>query len=129
MPATAKNILDKVLGNLGTDRLLAAVVYLDCTPVRSGELIQAGDVRIEAPWDAHIAFVDLEPQKSSEHECCYLAIRRDGDEIIRIETNTSPFLKDGKSSFRVLWHGPLAPEWAMVTDSNLTAVPDSGKRL
>lgn len=110
MTDTAQNILNKVRGILGVERLLGAVVYLDCTPVLGGEHIQAGDIRIEAPWDAYIAFVDLEPQSDCDHEYYYLAIRRDGDEVIRIETNMPPFLKDGKSSFRLLWNGPLVPE-------------------
>jgi len=122
MTATAQNILDKVIGNFGNDRLLGAVVYLDCTPVRRGEKIQAGDIRIEAPWDAHIAFIDLQPQLSCGHDCCYLAIRRDGDEVIRIETNMPPSIRDGKSSFRLLWHGPLAPAWATAADYSLTPV-------
>ncbi|MBN1627621.1 MAG: hypothetical protein JW944_13945 [Deltaproteobacteria bacterium] len=123
MTATAQSILDKVLKNFGTDHLLGAIVYLDCIPVSSGEYIQAGDIRFEVPWDAHIAFIDLEPQRTFGHDCCYLAIRRDGDEVIRIETNMPPSIRDGKSSFHLLWHGPLAPERDKIADYGLT--PDS----
>lgn len=129
MTATAQNILYKIRENLGVERLLGAVVYLNCTPVPSGEHVLAGDTRIEAPWDAHIAFVDLEPQESCKHEHCYLLIRRDGDDVIRIKTNMTPFHKKEKSSFHLLWRGPLAPEWATAANDKLSAVPVLDKKL
>jgi len=113
MTELAQRILDKVRGSLGADRLSGAIVYLDWNPIRAGERVQVGDVLIEVLWDAYIVFVDLEPMANWGHVCCYLAIRRDGDEIIHVAANMSPFLKAETSTFRLLWRGPLAPEWAV----------------
>jgi hypothetical protein len=78
--------------------------------------VQIGDALVEVPWDAHIVFVDLEPRANWGHACCYLAIRRDGDEVIQVAAQMPPFLKGKTSTFRLLWRGPLAPEWAVVTN-------------
>lgn len=129
MTDTAQNILYKIRENLGIERLLGAAVYLDCTLIRRGEHIPAGDICIEAPWDAHVAFVDLEPQRPCGHEFFYLAIRRNGNDVIRIETNITPFHKKEKSSFHLLWRGPLAHEWATAANDKLSDVPVLDKRL
>jgi hypothetical protein len=116
MTELAQRILDKVRGSLGADRLLGTIVYLDWNPIRAGERVQLGDALIEVPWDAHITFVDLEPKANWGHACCYLAIRRDGDEVIHVAAHMPPFLKAETSTFRLLWRGPLAPEWAVATN-------------
>lgn len=108
-------MLDKVRARLGADRLANAIAYLDRNPIRAGARAQFGDALIEAPWDAHIAFVDLEPQANWGHACCYLALRQGGDEIIEVAARMPPFLKAETATFRLLWRGPLAPEWAVVT--------------
>jgi hypothetical protein len=116
MTEPAQRILDLVRSSLGADRLADAIIYLDGNPVRAGQRVQVGDALIEAPWDAQIAFVDLEPKANWGHGCCYLAIRQDGDEVIQVAAHMPPFLKAEKSTFRLLWRGPLAPEWAVATD-------------
>ena len=106
-------ILDRVRVFLGADRLRGTIIYLDPIPIRAGEQVQAGDALIETPWEAHIAFVDLKPRLNWGHACCYLAIRRDGDEVIQVAADMPPFLQAGKSTFHLLWRDPLAPEWAV----------------
>ncbi len=49
------------------------------------------------------------------HDCCYLAIQRDNDEVIQVAAHMPPFLKAETSTFRLLWRGPQAPEWAVAT--------------
>jgi len=115
MTEPAQRILDKVRGSLGADRLASAIVYLDWNPIRAGERVRVGDVQIDVPWDAHIAFVDLEPRANWGHACCYLAIRQDTDEVIQVAAHMPPFLKAETSTFRLLWRGPLTPEWAVAT--------------
>jgi len=97
----------------GEDRLETSIVYLDCDPKRAGELVPVGDVVIDVPWDSHIVFVDLEPWANWEHACSYLTIRLNGYDVIEFVAQMPPFLKAESSSFSLLWHGPLAPEWAM----------------
>lgn len=116
MTELARRILDKVRGSMGADQLAGAIVYVDCNPIRAGERVQVGDAVIEVPWDAHIAFVDLEPGANWGHACCYLAIRPDADEVIQVAAHMPPFLKARTSTFRLLWRGPLAPEWAVATN-------------
>jgi hypothetical protein len=117
MTESSQRVLDRVRRLLGADRLAGAIVYLDWNPIRAGETMHVGDVSISAPWDAQIAFVDLEPKANWGHACCYLAIRLDADEVIQIEAHMPPFLKGETSTFRLLWRGPLAPEWAVATDA------------
>jgi len=118
MTELAQRILDKVRGSLDADRLAGAIVYLDWNPIRAGERVQVGDALIEVPWDAHIAFVDLEPKANWGHASCYLAIRRDAEEVIQVASQMPPFLKAETSTFRLLWRGPLAPKWAVATNSD-----------
>ena len=118
MTELAQRILDKVRGSLGADRLLGTIVYLDRRPIRAGERVQVGDALIEVPWDAQIAFVDLEPKANWGHACSYLAIRIDSDEVSEYAAHMPPFLKTEASNFHLLWRGPLAPEWAVATDTD-----------
>ena len=118
MTETAQRILDRVRDSLGADQLPGAIVYLDRSPIGAGERIQLGDALIEAPWDAYVVFVDLEPGANWGHACSYLAIRRDGDDAVQVAAQMPPFLKGGTSTFRLLWRGPLAPEWAVATNAD-----------
>jgi hypothetical protein len=113
-----QRILDKVRDNLGTCRLAGSVVYLDRQSYYARVRVKFGDVIIEAPWYADIVFVDLEPGANWGHACFYLAIRRDGDEVIQVEAQMPPFLKNKASTFCLLWRGPLAPEWAVATNQD-----------
>jgi len=116
MTALEHRILEMVRSSLGNDLLANAIVYLNWNPIRASEQVQVGDALIEVPWDAHIAFVDLEPGVNWGHACCYLAIREDADEVLKVAARMPPFLKDKTSTFRLLWRGSLAPEWAVATD-------------
>ncbi len=113
-----QRILGIVRSSLGDARLANAIIYIDQRQIEAGVRAQIGDALIEVPWDARIAFVDLEPGVNWGHECCYLAIRRDSDEVIKFTAQMPPFLKAGTSTFRLLWRGPLAPEWAVATESD-----------
>jgi hypothetical protein len=117
MTAREERILDKVRTSLGADRLAGAIVYLDPTVTRAGARTEVGDVSISVPWDAHIAFVDLEPRANWGHDCCYLAVGEADEQLTVIRAQMPPFLKAGPSRFRLLWRGPGAPEWAVAGDS------------
>ena len=116
MTKLEQRIMGKVRDNLGADRLQRAIVYLDRDMKRASERVPAGDVVIDVPWDSHIVFVDLEPKANWGHACSYLAIRLDGEDVIEFAAHMPPFLKAEASNFRLLWRGPLAPEWAVVTN-------------
>lgn len=110
-----QRLLEIVRNSIGADQLASSIVYLDRNFWRAGESRQLGGARIEVPWDASMLFVDLEPRANWGHKCCYLALRRDSDEVIRVDAQMPPFLKADTATFRLLWRGPLAPEWAVVT--------------
>jgi hypothetical protein len=108
-----RRVLDKVRDALGAERLEQSIVYLDHDLKQTAERVTAGDVVIDLPWDAHIAFVDLEPMANWGHACSYLAIRREGGDVLEFAARMPPFLKAGASAFRLLWRGSQAPEWAV----------------
>jgi hypothetical protein len=116
MTDLSDRILDMVRANLGADQLSSAIVYLDLNPIRAHKQVRIGDVRIKLPCEAHIAFVDLEPGVNWGHSCVYLAVCRDTNEVIQFKARMPPFLKAETSNFRFLWRGPLAPDWAIVTN-------------
>ena len=116
MKELERRILDRVRDVLGADSLAGAVVYLDWNPIRAGERLEVGDAVIQVPWDAHIAFIDLEPRANWGHACSYLAIRLDGDEVIQVAAQMPPFLKAKASTFHLLWRGPLVPGWAIAAN-------------
>ena len=118
MTELTQRILDKIRASLNADRLAGSIIYLDWNMVKAGQRLQLGDALMEVPWDAYIAFVDLEPRANWGHEYCYLAIRHDTDEVIQVAARMPPFLKAGTTTFRLLWRGPLAPEWAVMANSN-----------
>ena len=116
MTEKQERIFAQVRNNVGIDRLVDAIVYLSADSVLGGEQRKFGDTLINVPWDAELVFIDLEPGVNWGHECCYLVIRRNTDEVIRVEARMPPFLKDGASTFQLLWRGDLAPEWAVMTN-------------
>jgi hypothetical protein len=117
MTRLEKRILSRVRDILGTDRLEKAIIYLDRDLKRASDPVSVGDVVIDVPWESHIVFVDLEPEANWGHACAYLAIRFDGDDVIEFTARMPPFMKAEASSFRLLWCGPLAPEWAVATNA------------
>ena len=58
---------------------------------------------------------DLEPRANWGHVCAYYAVDCAGEEAIEFPAHMPPFLKAGGPPFRLLWRGPLAPEWAVAT--------------
>lgn len=107
-------ILEIVGASLGEEQMAGVIVYLDPSEIQSGQKVQVGDVQFEVPWNAQVVFVDLEPRANWGHACCYLAIALDTNEVIQVAAHMPPFLKAGTSTYRLLWRGPLAPEWAVV---------------
>jgi hypothetical protein len=113
MTPEEQRLLDQVRAQLSSQESSRAVVYLDDTPRRAGDRVEIADAVIEVPWDARIAFVDLEPGVNWGHKCRYIAVRVKGDEVVSVRAQMPPFLKAGAMKFRFLWRGPAAPEWAV----------------
>lgn len=112
MNALEKEILRKLAPILGLELLEKVNIYLNGNPIPAGAKVQAGDGFFEMPWDGHVLFVDLEPKANWGHSCKYLAIQQDGDDHIEMLAQMPPFLQsDDPTLYRLLWRGPLAPEW------------------
>lgn len=116
MPDQDQRILDVVFVTLGSEEMTGAIVYLRAEPLSRVVQLEVGDAVIDAPWDAHVVFVDLDPGANWGHACCYLAIRQDSEDVVTVPARMPPFLKAGSTDFHLLWRGPLAPDWAVVED-------------
>jgi hypothetical protein len=116
MSTAAHRLVEIVRAQLGDAVLAKSIVYLSTGPLQAGLTLECGDVAVEAPWNADVVFVDLAPEANWGHACCYFAIRVDADEALRFPAQMPPFLKAGSASFRLLWRGPHAPEWAVGTE-------------
>jgi hypothetical protein len=112
-----QHILDTVRGIIGAERLDQSIVYLSYQPVRAGTQMQVGDVSMNVPWAAHLVFIDLEPGLNWGHECLYVAIGPRAGQALEVHGRIPPFLKPGPLTFRALWRGTGAPEWAVEGDS------------
>ena len=117
MTEIAQRVLDIARSSLDPDRMANSIIYLDWNPINAGEEMHIGDDVITIPWDAYVAFVDLEPGVNWGHECRYLIIRLNDDEFIQKAARMPPFLKSEETTFRFLWRGPHAPKWAVATSS------------
>lgn len=117
MTKLEQRILKAVLDSLNANELSNAIAYLNWEPFQAGDRVLVGDVTFNLTWEAHVVFVDLEPGVNWGHECCYLIVRRDSKEVIRIAARMPPFLKNKLPGFRLLWRGHQAPLWAVATNS------------
>ena len=114
MNTLEKELLRKLAAILGLELLEKVNIYLNGDLIPAGSSVPAGGGFIVMPWDGHVLFVDLEPRANWGHACSYLAVRRDGDDFIELKAHMPPFLKaDEPNSFRLLWRGPMAPEWTV----------------
>ncbi|MFO7616501.1 MAG: hypothetical protein R6V75_04550 [Bacteroidales bacterium] len=114
MNTLEKEILRKVAAILGLELLEKVNIYLNGDLKPAGASVPAGDGFIDLPWEGHVVFVDLEPKANWGHPCQYLAIQQDGDDHIGMLAQMPPFLQsDDPTVYRLLWRGPLAPEWTV----------------
>jgi hypothetical protein len=111
---TVEQATEKAVATLSASEKDTSVVYLDSQPIKAGESVQAGHQAVVAPWDALMAFVDLQPTFNWGHNCRYLLIHARTGEIKSFDDSFPPFLKGGPSkTLRVVWKGERVPDWAL----------------
>ena len=110
---TLEQIAERAIAALPASQKETTVLYLDSEPVHAGAPFPAGRETLEAPWDAYVAFADLQPTANWGHPCLYLLVNRQTGEIKKIESSFPPFLKGPVKTLRVIWRGGKVPDWAV----------------
>ena len=115
MTESETRLLGIIRERLGAGRFDNAIVYLALEPLRAGASVDVGDVRLDAPRDSLVAFVDLEPGVNWGHACSYFLVDLESEEVREVAARMPPFLKHDGPAFRLLHRGPLAPKWAVAS--------------
>ena len=114
MSLTIEQAAEKALATLSATEKATSVVYLDSQEIKAGASVPSGREPIVAPWDALMAFVDLQPTANWGHTCRYLLIHAQTGETRSFDASFPPFLKSGPSkTLRVVWKGERVPDWAL----------------
>ena len=94
--ALSDNRLNSILSaQLDTVERKQGVVYVLLKPIRAGATFDFPNCRIEAPWDALLAFVDRDPLANWGHSSRYVLINRDNGEAKSISSRFPPFQGGG----------------------------------
>src|SRR5215831_9986550 len=111
---TIEQAAEKALATLSATEKATSVVYLDSQEIKAGESVPSAREPIVAPWDALMAFVDLQPTANWGHTCRYLLINVQTGEARSFDASFPPFLKSGPlKTLRVVWKGERVPDWAL----------------
>jgi len=111
---TIEQAAEKAVATLSASEKASSVVYLDSQEIKAGESVPSGREHFVAPWDALMAFVDLQPTANWGHICRYLLINAQTGEVKSFDASFPPFLKSGPSkTLRVVWRGERVPDWAL----------------
>ncbi len=107
-PSVGDTELTKLLRSLLTaDEIARGVVYLRDGVVAAGTTLRFGEVTLQVPWDAYVAFVDREPAANWGHPARYLMIRLSPHEAVSTEARFPPFV-DASHRWRVVRPAPPA---------------------
>jgi hypothetical protein len=110
-----KEIAERVLSTLSNGERDKSVIYLDTKELPAGSTIEIAEREVRLPWQGVLAFIDLEPQANWGHACRYLLFDRASGEMLSFEAQFPPYLRGPSETLTLLWKGPSAPEWAVVT--------------
>lgn len=113
MSLSREDVAARVLASLGPAERPASAVYLGRRELAAGSTITIDRAEVQVPWDALLAFVDLQPTANWGHPCRYLLVARDSGEIRAIAAAFPPFRSGTKSAFELLWRGEAVPDWAI----------------
>ena len=87
---TIEQAAEKAVGTLSASEKASAVVYLDSKEIKAGESVPIGRESVVAPWDAWMAFVDLQPAANWGHPCRYLLLDPHTGEVRRFDASFPP---------------------------------------
>jgi hypothetical protein len=105
-----EQIAERATGTLTQSEKDSSIVYLDSKEMKAGASVEVDRKKIEVPWDAFMAFVDLEPQANWGHKCRYLLVNGCTGEVKSFEASFPPFLRGPSKTLRTIWKGHRVPE-------------------
>jgi len=114
MPLPTEEIARVVRQHLSPAEQRQSIAYLDERPIKTGAAVNIGGRTQTAPWDAVLVFVDLVPSGNWGHPCLYVLVGADGERVNVLRSDMPPFLKGVPETWRLLWKGDDAPEWAVM---------------
>lgn len=89
------------------------VAYLAATPIKARTVLNFPQTRIEAPWDAAIAFVDRQPLANWGHPARYILINRETGDVVSVEARLPPFRRDDPLHWSVVYQARSVPDTAL----------------
>lgn len=101
------------IGTLSPKELKSNNVYLDERVLKANDQLEFDSEKITVPWNAVMAFVDLQPTANWGHDCRYLLINVDTGELQSIDAQFPPFLRGAPKTLRVIWQGENVPDWTL----------------
>lgn len=113
IPSDADEIWCIVKAQLSPSELDYCVVYLLMTSVPAGSTLEFPHVSIAVPWEARVAFFDLDPLANFGHPCRYVLINSKTGETSSINARFPPFRPGAETEWRVIYRAPGVPEAAL----------------
>ena len=98
---------------LSPSELNRCVIYLLNTPVAEGSTLEFPRASIAVPWDARVAFIDLNPLANFGHPCRYVLINPGTGETKSVDARFPPFRSGADDRWRVVYKAPGVPDSAI----------------
>ena len=118
MPLTDERLREAVLARCASDEQRWCVVYVAEASLLKGATRRVPGLTLECPWDAYVAFVDLDPMANWGHRCRYVCVSEDTADTTCIDAQFPPFSartdRQAPSPWRVLYRAPGVPDAAVV---------------
>ena len=97
---------------LSPSELDNCVIYLLNSPVAGGSTLEFPRASIAAPWDARLAFIDLDPLANFGHACRYVLINPGTGETKSVDARFPPFRSGADDRWQVVYKAPGVPDSA-----------------
>lgn len=114
MPLPWDRVAELALASLSAAEKQRCAVYIDEQLLAPNAKIRIGDREIFTPWQAVLAFVDLEPGVNWGHRCRYLLVNPTDGEVRLYDEQIPPFLTSVAPTLRLVWKSEDVPDWAVV---------------
>jgi hypothetical protein len=98
---------------LSPSELGNSIVYLLTTQVAKGSTLEFPQVSITAPWQARVAFIDLDPLANFGHACRYVLINPGTGETKSVDARFPPFRSGAEDRWQVVYKAPGVPDSAL----------------
>lgn len=120
MSLTHEQLRAAVMAQQSPEEMRSCVVYIASTPISRGTKVSFPRLTFEAPWDAFMAFVDLDPTANWSHPARYLFVDRTTGEVTTLDAQLPPFRNAEDSdpyAWRVLYQAPSVPDAVLAAPS------------